>query len=106
MWPRTPRTNRAVIAGLLHGYREAGLRVGFYSTPYVWEQILGGARYGLPEWRSAGETSLDAARQRCAGGAFQGGPALLAQWWVPRKDFDIACPARAAAVLGAWFHRW
>ena len=34
-----------------------GVRVGFYSTPYMWGQILGAARYGLPEWRSAGPTS-------------------------------------------------
>jgi hypothetical protein len=107
VWPRTPRTNRAVVSGLLRGYREAGVRVGFYSTPYMWGQILGGARYGLPEWRSVGQTTRAAARARCSTGSFQGGPGVLAQWWVPRKDFDIACPGHSSpAALRRWFHRW
>jgi len=107
VWPRRPRTNRAVVTGLLRGYREAGRRVGFYSTPYMWGQILGAARYGLPEWRSAGPTSAAAARERCSSGSFQGGPAVLAQWWVPRKDFDIVCSGRSSPrVLRRWFHRW
>jgi hypothetical protein len=107
VWPRTPARNVQVIRGLLRGYREAGLLVGFYSTPYFWTEILGDARFGLPEWRSAGETSLAAARRRCTTGSFQGGPAVLAQWWVPAKDFDITCPGYSSpAALRTWFHRY
>jgi hypothetical protein len=73
----------------------------------MWGQILGGARYGLPEWRSVGQTTRAAARARCSTGSFQGGPGVLAQWWVPRKDFDIACPGHSSpAALRRWFHRW
>lgn len=107
VWPRTPRRNRQVVRGLLRGYRQAGLLVGFYSTPSLWAEILGDATYGLPEWRSAGGTSRAAARGRCVTGSFQGGAAVLAQWWVPAKDFDIACPGYAAPrALRTWFHHY
>jgi hypothetical protein len=106
VWPRTPQRNRQVIAGLLHGYRTAGLLVGFYSTPSIWAEILGDAAYGLPEWRSAGGTSRAAARGRCRTGSIQGGPAVLAQWWVPAKDFDLLCPGHSSPRdLRTWFHR-
>ncbi len=107
VWPRTPQRNRAVVRGLLRGYREAELLVGFYSTPYVWGQILGDARYGLPEWRSAGETSRAAARARCTTGSIQGGPAVLAQWWTTAMDFDLTCPGFGSpAAMATWFHRY
>jgi hypothetical protein len=107
VWPRTPGRNRRVVEGLLRGYRQAGLLVGFYSTPSIWGEILGDASYGLPEWRSAGETSQAAARGRCTSGSIQGGPAVLAQWWIPAKDFDITCPGYASPrAMRTWFHRY
>jgi hypothetical protein len=105
VWPRTPGRNRQVVAGLLLGYRQAGLLVGFYSTPSIWGEILGDAAYGLPEWRSAGGTSRAAARGRCRTGSIQGGPAVLAQWWVPAKDFDVLCPGYTSPrAVRTWFH--
>ena len=44
------------------------------------------ARYGLPEWRTAGghpwsNTDYSDARRMCKVTSVQGGPILLAQWW-------------------------
>ncbi len=106
-WPRTPTRNRAVIEGLMRGYRDAGFRIGVYSTQSVWREILGNVRYGLPEWRTAGPTSMSSALSRCRSGSFQGGPSVMGQWWSPSRDFDVICPGHnRRAVMRTWFHKY
>lgn len=106
-WPPTITRNRAVITGLLRGYRDAGRRVGFYSTAYLWHQILGNARYGLPEWRTAGQTSMSSALSRCSGSGFQGGRAVMGQWWTSAKDLDVMCPGYGGRrAMSRWFHKY
>jgi hypothetical protein len=106
-WSRRVPANRAVLAGALTAYRRAGLRIGFYSTPSMWRSIVGPVRPGLPEWRTAGLASRSAALARCSRrDSFQGGPAVLTQWYSLREDFDVLCPGRAAdAVLAEYFTR-
>lgn len=106
-WPHTPVRNRAVVEGVMRGYRHGGYRIGFYSTPYLWQHIMGRARYRVPEWRTAGQTSLSAALSQCSTSSFQGGRAVLGQWWTPRKDYDVVCGGfdRARAIR-RWFHKY
>jgi hypothetical protein len=103
-WSARPAAHRAVLAGAVGAYRDAGLRVGFYSTPSMWRQIVGPVRYGFPEWRTAGLSTRRAALARCRGPRFQGGPAVLSQWYSTEEDFDILCPGRPAhEVLAEYF---
>jgi hypothetical protein len=106
-WSRHGDRNRAVVKGWLHAYRTAGYRVGFYSTIHIWEQILGRARFGLPEWRTAGPDTAAAALGRCRERSFQGGPAVVAQWWTSRRDYDRMCPGHGSQrSMETYFHRY
>jgi hypothetical protein len=91
-WSKNKKFNAAVVEGAVRGYRRAGLKVGFYSTTYLWKTIVGSYRTGLPEWRTAGSRGMKVARQRCAERSFQGGPAVLAQWWTTHVDHNVTCP--------------
>ena len=106
-WSPRVRSNRAVLDGALAAYRDAGVRVGFYSTPSMWRSILGPVRPGRPEWRTAGLSTRSAALARCADrDSFQGGRAVLTQWYSTREDFDVLCPGRPAHdVLAEFFTR-
>ena len=106
-WTRSTTNNAAVVRGAVRGYEDAGYRVGFYSTQSLWHQVVGGLHYGYPEWRTAGQTSMSAAQDKCSHDAIQGGPAVMAQWWGPRRDFDVMCPGYSrAARLRTYFHRY
>jgi hypothetical protein len=91
-WTKNTAYNAAVIEGVIRGYQKAGLKVGIYSTVYLWDQIAGTAEYGLPEWRTAGKRGYRVAQRRCAEESIQGGEAVLAQWWTSRVDYDLTCP--------------
>lgn len=97
-----------MLDGALRGYRTAGIKVGFYSTKVLWTHIVDSARYQLPEWRTAGPRTMATARGRCAGPySFQGGPAVLAQWWISSADYDLTCPSpNTPALLKAYFHKY
>lgn len=106
-WSHRHRRNAAVVTGWVRAYQEAGYTVGFYSTVHLWRQILGPLRLHLPEWRTAGPASARAALGRCHEESFQGGPAVVAQWWTTRRDFDRLCPSSSrAATLDRYFHKW
>ncbi|HET6167050.1 MAG TPA: hypothetical protein VFE07_09495 [Marmoricola sp.] len=106
-WSRRHRLNGAVIAGWVRAYRGAGYTVGFYSTTNLWHEIVGRRRFHLPEWRTAGPASPRGALGRCREGSFQGGQAVVAQWWTRRHDFDRLCPSPSrTATLGRYFHKW
>ncbi|MGN6253247.1 MAG: hypothetical protein ACTHNS_15690 [Marmoricola sp.] len=105
-WRGRAALNAAVVRGLVNGYRSRGQRVGFYSTASTWHEIVGGLRFGAPEWRTAGPDSPRAALGRCheRDASIQGGPAVLAQWWNDRRDHDLVCPGfRDAATLQRYF---
>jgi hypothetical protein len=95
-WSRRPPANRAVLDGTVARYRQAGHRVGFYSTQHMWRGIVGPVRYRFPEWRTAGPSTRRAASTMCRRRGFQGGRAVIAQWYSTREDFDLLCPGRSA----------
>jgi hypothetical protein len=103
-WARNRRANRTVLQGALAYYRATGFDVGFYSTPSMWREIVGPVRYGLPEWRTAGLSTRRAAIAKCDRDPFQGGRAVIVQWYSTREDFDLLCPGRPAEqVLRDYF---
>lgn len=105
-WSADPAANAAVIEGLARGYREAGYRIGVYSTPYLWEEVVAGFTLGVPEWRAAGQTSMEEALNRCGDDwVIQGGSAALGQWVEDGRDRNVTCPG-VSAGLGRWFHQY
>jgi hypothetical protein len=105
-WSNDPVANAAVVEGATRGYADAGYRVGVYSTPYLWSEIVGDLALGLPEWRAAGQTSRAEALTRCgADGAIQGGRPVLGQWVAQQRDQNVTCPG-ISADLGRWFQQY
>lgn len=105
-WSADREANAAVLGGLARGYRDAGYAIGVYSTPYLWEQVVGDLELGVPEWRAAGHTSGTAALATCAPGEdIQGGEAVLGQWVERNRDMNLTCPGVSLA-LERWFHQY
>jgi hypothetical protein len=106
-WSTSKTGNKAVLDGVLRGYRAAGLTVGVYSNPHLWNGVVGSARYSLPEWRTAGPMPKATAQTRCTDPSFQGGRAVLAQWTTKAMDFDLTCPGYSTpSALVAYFHKY
>lgn len=104
-WSADPVANAAVIEGVARGYTDAGYEIGVYSTPALWEAVVGDLALGLPEWRAAGQTSRAEALARCGEEwSIQGGEAVFGQWVEDRRDHNVTCPG-VAADLGRWFHQ-
>jgi hypothetical protein len=105
-WSADPVANSAVVDGLARGYVDAGYAIGVYSTPALWEGVVGGFELGVPEWRAAGQTSRAEAESRCgADWVIQGGAGVLGQWVEAGRDQNITC-ADVHLDLGAWFHQY
>ena len=105
-WSADTQANAAVVRGLARGYRAAGYRIGIYSTPLLWETVVGGLSLGVPEWRAAGQTSMAEALNRCgADWVIQGGPSVLGQWVEDNRDRNVTCPG-TADEMDKWFHRY
>lgn len=105
-WSDDLEANGAVIEGVARGYREAGYRIGFYSLPTLWQAVVGDLVVGGPEWRAAGETSMEEAIARCGDDwSFQGGRAVLGQWVEDHRDRNVTCPG-SVTDLADWFHRY
>ncbi|GAB3261518.1 hypothetical protein [Nocardioides dilutus] len=104
-WSADTAANAQVVVGAAQGYLDAGFRVGVYSTPYIWESLVGDLAFGVPEWRAAGQTSQAEALDRCGDDwSIQGGRAVLGQWVQDGRDKNITCPG-IEADLGRWFAR-
>jgi hypothetical protein len=101
-WTRHIGANRAIIAGAIRGYHDAGHQVGIYTYANGWRAVVGSwqlPRY--PTWVTAGRGSAHQARAMCSRGP-SGGRAWLAQWYSPHRDYDLRCPA-APRRLGRMF---
>ena len=102
-WSADTSANAQVVVGAAQGYLDAGYRIGVYSTPYIWESLVGDLSLGVPEWRAAGQTSRAEAEDRCGRDwVIQGGEAVLGQWVQDGRDKNVTCPGVEAA-LGRWF---
>ncbi|GAA2003837.1 glycoside hydrolase family 25 domain-containing protein [Nocardioides kribbensis] len=105
-WSSDPTANAAVVQGVARGYTDAGYRIGVYSTPLLWEQVVGPLELGLPEWRAAGQTSRAEAASRCGDDwVIQGGEAVMGQWVEASRDQNVTC-GDVHLDLGRWFHRY
>lgn len=105
-WSSDLEANAAVVAGVARGYEDAGYRIGVYSTPLLWDGVVGDLELGVPEWRAAGQTSAEEALSRCGDDwVIQGGEAVMGQWVQDDRDMNLTCPG-VSADLSAWFHRY
>ena len=93
-WSRHRDRNRAVLSGVLGAVRDSGLRVGVYTTSYMWDHITGGWRVDVPNWLPAGTGSPRTARSRCAMTG-TGGTTWLVQY-TREWDEDLTCPVMDA----------
>jgi hypothetical protein len=104
-WSADLEANAAVVEGTARAYRDAGLRIGYYSVKSLWKRVVGDLRVNAPEWRAAGQTSLTAALDRCGEDwSFGGGHAVMAQWVEDERDRNVTCPGHGGR-LGEWFVR-
>ena len=105
-WSADLEANAAVVRGLARGYRSAGYRIGIYSTPLLWDTVVGDLSLGVPEWRAAGQTSMAEALNRCGPDwVIQGGPSVMGQWVEDNRDHNVTCPG-TADEMHRWFHRY
>ena len=105
-WRGTTQEQAAVVEGTIAGYRDAGLRVGVYSTPAMYRAIVGDLRLGVPEWRAAGQTSMAEALSRCGDDwSIAGGPGVFGQWVEDNRDRNVTCPG-VDLRLGDYFQKF
>ena len=105
-WSADLEANAAVVRGVARGYRDANYRIGVYSTPFLWDEVVGGLELGVPEWRAAGQTSRAEATARCGPAwVIQGGVSVIAQWVQDGRDMNVTCPG-TADDMERWFHRY
>lgn len=105
-WSGRPDWNRAVLRGWVRAYRDAGYSTGVYSTPFLWRDIMGDKKLGLPEWRTAGPRSKGEAREKCGSESIQGGRAYVAQWYDSKRDYNLMCPGRDGdRTMKRFFHK-
>ncbi|HVF13893.1 MAG TPA: hypothetical protein VM942_04795, partial [Acidimicrobiales bacterium] len=90
-WSDDIAANRASIQGSVdYLQRQPGVVVGVYSTPRMWNRLMGDHRLPLANW-TAGANTLEEAMAHCSP-AFSatGGPVVLSQW-VEDFDNDFVC---------------
>jgi len=107
VWSSDRRANAAVIAGAARGYVDAGFPIGVYSTPALYESVVGDLSLGgVPEWRAAGQTSMAEALRRCEGDwSIQGGDGVIGQWVEDNRDRNVTCPGTSTQMY-RWFHQY
>nr|WP_227466983.1 hypothetical protein [Nocardioides lijunqiniae] len=105
-WSGDLVANAAVVEGVARGYVEAGYAIGVYSTPSLWDRVVGGLELGVPEWRAAGQTSRAEAESRCGDDwVIQGGESVMGQWVEADRDQNVTC-GDVHLDMGAWFHQY
>jgi hypothetical protein len=100
-WSRRHTANRAVVSGVIRGYRDAGYQVGLYTYANGWRQVVGAWRLPkIPTWSTIGLGTETGALRTCTHGP-SGGATWLAQWWrTKHRDFDVVCPGRSPRFTG------
>lgn len=105
-WSTDKVANAAVVEGAARGYTDSGYQIGAYSTPVLWDTVVGDFSLGVPEWRAAGQTSQDEALRRCEDDwSFQGGRGIIGQWVEGSRDRNITCPGTSAQMF-RWFTQY
>jgi hypothetical protein len=104
-WNGTPQQNATVLDAMAATLQQLGARVGIYSTPDMWGEIVGFWSPGLPTWYATGPGSEADAAAACDD-SFAGSPTAIVQWIASTPsgtfDHDLICPAfrtRAGDIL-------
>ena len=90
VWPHDHAANRAVLAGVFRGLRDAGVAYGIYTTSYMWQHITGGWTVRVPNWLPSGNGKPASAKRKCATSG-TGGVTWLVQY-TRTWDEDLTCP--------------
>lgn len=102
-WSRHHRANRAVVKGVLHGYRSGGFDVGIYTYARGWSAVVGHWRLpNYPTWVAGGGFGARRAASVCGRGP-SGGSTWLAQWSDRHRDYDVTCPGSSPQRVAAAF---
>jgi hypothetical protein len=105
-WAGTVREHATVLDAMAARLQDRGARVGFYSTPQMWQEIAGRWEPGLPVWNATGPGNQVSAAAQCTE-SFAGSPTAIVQWVQHTAsglelDHDLICPAfreRAGELL-------
>jgi hypothetical protein len=106
-WSADKAANAAVVQGVARGYTDNGYDIGVYSTPALYEGVVGDLSLGgIPEWRAAGQTSQVEALDRCGEDwSIQGGDGVMGQWVQYSRDLNITCPGVERQMF-RFFHQY
>jgi hypothetical protein len=100
-WTPNQPLNVVVVKGAIAGLRDAGMKVGLYSSAYQWGVITGGFAPGLPTWVAGPNNAAQAAAACAPSASFGGGTPWLVQF--PNGlDGNIVCEAGAKELLRAF----
>ena len=91
-WSDNVASNQEAIFGtwtaiLSHSF---AARVGFYSYPDQWQEIVGGWRPVAPAWLATGSSSIKIAAKACKAPSFTDGPVIFGQY-TTKLDQDVNC---------------
>jgi hypothetical protein len=91
-WTSDIQQNQAAIKGMINAVKQNVLeaKVGIYSYPGQWEQLVGSWRPALPAWVATGGSDRSLAIEACNGASFTAGTVTLAQY-TSSLDQDLAC---------------
>jgi hypothetical protein len=95
-WRNDRALNRAALEGAVAYLESAGVeRIGFYSTPRLWNRITGGSDLfdEYPAWHAGARDRADAERRCREERAFTGGELAMVQWVEDGFDLNIRCAA-------------
>ena len=102
MWSSSIANNRLVLGGVFAYLREHHIRIGVYSYPNGYNQIVGPWALTYPEWIPTGGHLAAERLARCAQPGFSTGPVWMTQSTRPIHEYDIdddtICPAAAPAA--------
>lgn len=93
-WSHQNVRNAAVVAGIVRGLSAANVPTGVYTTPTMWQDIVGSYRLDVPNWLPSGDNKERHAMALCNATA-TGGQTWLVQY-TSGLDHDETCPALAA----------
>ena len=96
-WTPYGDVNALVVKGAIDELHRRGLGAGIYSTPLQWDEITGGADFGVPVW-VAGSPDLGSAPSYCSEG-FNGGQVWMVQTML---DYDVNYLCRQAYAATAF----
>ncbi|GHG52908.1 hypothetical protein GCM10012320_23410 [Sinomonas cellulolyticus] len=94
-WQADAAGNRAVLEGMAAAFSHEGVRVGVYSSPYMWEDLIGTVSstsplYTLNSWLPGALSAEDAAANCKLDPLMAGGHVVLTQY-TTGLDYNYPC---------------